>query len=244
MSIFGDIFGGSSTTNQSGTSATQTNPWAPAQPYLTQDLSNLSNLYGNGQQFSPLEQSGYADLAAQANPNGAAQSDLNAALAENQKTASGAYLDPTTNPYIAAIARDTAGTTMSNINSTFGGAGRSGSGLDAYYSGQGVANAENTLYDNNYNTERQLQQSAVNEAPSLATGSLAPSEALITAGQAVSARPYDLANSYASTLANIARLGGTSNTQTTGTSTTNTTPSLFSLFTQGADAYRNITGGF
>jgi len=77
------------------------------------------------------------------------------------RTAAGEYLSPDSNPFIKSIADRSASAAQARINSQFGSAGRSnGSGLYAKLFGEGIANASNDVYANNFATERQLQQQA------------------------------------------------------------------------------------
>lgn len=223
MSIFdtlGNFFlGGPATSNTTGTlnSTTTKTPYGPTVGPLNDYLASTQALYGGGApQISPYEQSGYNALASTA----ASSPDLSAASAENQKTISGAYLTPETNPYLADIAKQVSGTTMANINSTFGGQGRTGSGLNAYEAGKGVSDSLTGLYGNEYNQERGLQQQAVSQAPTLDASRYLGPASLINAGQAISARPYDINAQYGGILGNIAQLGGTQNTNATQTSNT------------------------
>ena len=78
-------------------------------------------------------------------------------------TASGKYLTADSNPYIRGVAQQGADSAQSAINSQFGAAGRSnGSGLYAQLFGQGISDATNSVYAQNYANERQLQQGAQN----------------------------------------------------------------------------------
>lgn len=220
MSIFSNIgkffFGGPATSNTQGTSTTTTSPYAPAVPYVNQELSNLSTLYNGGApQISPMEQAGYNQIDSAAAGAEAPGSTINAANAADTDTINGKYLTPDSNPYMADMGKQIAGQTMSTINGTFGGDGRVGSGLDAYYSGKGVSDSLTNLYGGEYDKERALQQEAINQAPALTTGEFTAPDEVATAGQTVSARPFDIANQYAGILANIAKLGGQSTTDST-----------------------------
>jgi hypothetical protein len=200
------VFGGQKKTTNSKTSGTsQTDPWDVAIPYLTQYLQNTSNLYGpNGAPlFSPLEQQGYDALK-----NVAVQpTSTDAAIAANNKTLSGAYLSPDSDPYIADIARRSAGLAGANANATFGGAGRTGSGLAGYYAGKGAADAANDVFATNYSDERNRMLQASGQAPSLDAARYLGPQALISAGQNISARPFDINSQEGSILSTIGQLG-------------------------------------
>lgn len=210
------VFGGkkkSSKVSSSGTS--DYDPWDVAIPHLQDYLGDTAQLYDKTPLFSPLELEGYDSLRGVVNSGATA---LNPAIAENNRTLSGEYLTPDSNPYIADIAKRIAGLASSTSNATFGGSGRTGSGLAGYYSGKGAADAAGELYFDNYNNERARMGSAVGMAPSLEAGRYLGPQALISAGQNVSARPFDINQQRGGILAQIASLGQQGKTQ--GTSTT------------------------
>lgn len=199
------LFGGQKkTTNSKSSGTTQTDPWDVTIPYLDNYLSQTKSLYNGGApQISPYEQSGYDALSAAATgPNA-----YDSAITANNQTLSGSYLDPNTNPYIANIASRAAGLAGANANASFSGAGRTGSGLAGYYAGKGAADAANDIFYQNYGDERARQMQAIGAAPQLeATRYLAP-QALISAGQNISARPYDINSQYGNILSSIGQLG-------------------------------------
>lgn len=219
MGLFGSIgkflFGGSKkqgSTKSSGTSVS--GPYTPTVPYINQYLGDTSRLYNGGApMFSPMEQQGYDMLSSTANTPGA----IPAAIGENNKELSGAYLDPNSNPYLKDIANRLAGIAGSTSIGSFG-SGRSDSGLSSYYAGKGAADAASELYFNNYNAERERMSAAASRAPQLEAGRYLAPQAMISAGQNVSARPFDINQQYGGILSNIAKLGQT--TTSTGQTTT------------------------
>lgn len=214
----------SSTTNEntSGSSVTNKTPYGPAVGPINSFLANSPALNPSTPGISGMEQSGYNSIAGAAGAASVPGSGVNAAGQANTDTINGKYLTPETNPYLADMGRQIAGTTMAGINSTFGGAGRTGSGLDQYFSGKGVADSLSNLYGGEYNAERQLQQSAIGQAPALQAATFVPGAEQASAGQQISARPFDVGAQQASILASIAGLGGTQNTDATQVGTTNT----------------------
>lgn len=226
MGIFSSIghflFGGKAKSNSNTTSnSTQTatnDPYAETKPYITDYLSSANNVFNNTPQISALEQSGYDSLARSSAGN---EASLSAAQQANDATISGKYLTADTNPYLADIAKRVGASALQTVNSTFGGKGRTGSGLHALYAGQGVGNALTDLYGQEYGRERQLQSHAIDAATGLASGQTANSATLVNGGAAVSARPFDINAQYGNVLSQIAKLGGTA----TGTSTGATTGS-------------------
>lgn len=213
MGIFSSIghflFGGpgKSTTNTSSHGVTTVAPYAPIQPALQSYIDGLGKVYGpdGAPQISPLEQSGYDAVAKTAGSS----TGVDNAVAANNDTIAGKYLTPDTNPYLADIAKRVGGQTMQAVNATFGGQGRSGSGLAGQFAGQGVGDALTNLYGQTYESERGRQAGAIAQAPTLEAGRYIGPQALISSGQNVSARPFDIAAQQGGVLANIARLGGT-----------------------------------
>lgn len=209
MGILGSIgkfiFGGkkkTSSTKESGTS--DYDPWDVAIPYLTDYLNSTKALYGSAPMISNYEQAGYDRLANTVNQGDVA---LNPAIDENNKTLSGYYLDPATNPFIADIAKRMAGLASANANASFSGAGRTGSGLAGYYAGKGAADAAGDVFNTNYQNERGRMSSAVGMAPQLESARYLAPQAIISAGQNISARPFDVNASYGDILASIGGMG-------------------------------------
>jgi hypothetical protein len=118
---------------------------------------------------------------------------------------------------LADIAKRVAGIAGSTNNATFGGRGRSNSGLAGYYAGKGVGDSLTDLYGQQYNAERGRQMQAISNVPELDKTRYNAPQALISAGQNVSARPFDIAGQYGGILGNIGRLGQQSTTSGTTT---------------------------
>jgi hypothetical protein len=68
------------------------------------------------------------------------------------------------NPYLAQTADRIGQQTGAQLASSFGGSGRSGSGLAALLGGQGIGDALSTFYGNQYNNDQQLRASALTNA--------------------------------------------------------------------------------
>lgn len=210
MGLFGSIgkflLGGKKKSSKSKSKGTSDyDPWDETIPYLKNYLGQTQALYGGGAPlFSPEELAGYEQLKQTVNAGSVA---LDPAIAENNKTLSGHYLNPETNPYIADIARRMAGEAGSVSNASFSGSGRTGSGLAGYYAGQGAAAAAGDVFNQNYQSERGRMSGAVGMAPALEAGRYLGPQAMITAGQNISARPYDVNEKYGSILGSIAGLG-------------------------------------
>lgn len=221
MGLFGSIgkfiFGGKKKTSKtSGSGTSDFDPWDVAIPSVTNYLHDTDKLYGPGGAplFSPMEQSGYAALNQVV---GSGAQALDPAIAENNKTLHGDYLNPDTNPYLKEIATRMGDEAGAVSNASFSGAGRTGSGLAGYYAGKGAAAATGDVYNQNYQAERGRMGSAVGMAPGLEAGRYLGPQALISAGQNISARPFDINAGRGDILAKIASLGQqgkTTNTQT------------------------------
>ena len=79
------------------------------------------------------------------------------------QSANGNFLTPDSNPFIKSVASQAADAAQARINAQFGSAGRSnGSGLYAQLFGQGITNATDQVYAQNYENERQRQIAAQN----------------------------------------------------------------------------------
>ena len=199
---------------QTYTNATTTKaPYAPVIGPLNQYIAGTQALYSGGApQISPAEQAGYTALNAAAGPSAPAQTGLTTAAGENANIAGGSLLNIDSNPYLRSVMKTTGSDALQAVNSTFGQAGRTGSGLNQWDAAQGVARAENELGYNTYGTNIGATMNAINQAPNLVTGSLTTPEALISAGTAETMRPYMLNQAYGGILAQLAQLGGTTNT--------------------------------
>lgn len=233
MGLFGSIgkflFGGSKKTSKQTSSGTQTrSPYAPVIPYLNDYLAQTNNLYNGGTPlFSDMEQAGYNALTRAADNSDQyidPSSYFTTSARTLEDTAAGKYLTPDTNPYLADIAKRVSGIAGANSASMFGGRGRTGSGLAGYYAGKAVGDSLTDMYGSAYESERNRQQQAAGMAPTFdATNMergkqsyLAP-QALISAGQNISARPFDVNQQQGGILSQIANLGGTTTQQGTVT---------------------------
>lgn len=224
-SIGSFLFGGSKKKSESkATGTTDIDPYAPVIPYINQYIADTDSLYRTSPMFSSMEQQGY-DLLGKVAGEGPSNY-FNTAEKELTKTAQGDYLTPDTNPYLADIAKRISGIAGSNVNATFGGRGRSSGGLAGTYAGKAVGDSLTDMYGSVYESERGRQQAAAGMAPQFERARYDAPQALISAGQNITARPFDLNQQYGGILANIGRLGqqGT----TTGTQTNyQQSPGLF-----------------
>ena len=172
-------FGGGSS---GGTQSTQVTPYAPAEPALTQILSEAGQLYGQGVgaagYVAPTQQT-LKGLAGQEALGTAAQQQMAATLGGN-------YL----NPFLSPLLQKTAADISTGVQSQFSAAGRTpGSPMSQQQIVSQVAQAALPLAFGQYETERGRQLGIASQAPSLVqTGSqleniqrqrqLAPTQAL------------------------------------------------------------------
>jgi len=219
MGIFSSIkkaiFGGKAKSTSATSAESTTSPYAAVIPAINDYISQIQGTYANTPQISQYEQQGYDALKGVASDT----SGVDAAVAANTKTINGDYLTPDTNPYLADIAKRVGAGALQTINTTFGGGGRTGSGLHATYAGEGVGNALTDLYGSVYESERSRQDGAIARAGTVDASRYTAPNALIEAGKGISARPFDIANSYGGILSSLAGLGGTTSGTTTGKTT-------------------------
>jgi hypothetical protein len=87
------------------------------------------------------------------------------AMAEYQKTMSGQYMNPDSNPYLGDMVNRSVGAAMGSQTSGFASGGRFGSGaMSNAMADAGTATAER-IYYGNYNAERNRQQQMMGMAP-------------------------------------------------------------------------------
>ena len=150
-------FGGGSS---GGTTTQQVTPYAPAEPALSQILSEAGQLYGQGVgaagYVAPTQQT-LQGLAAQEQLGTAAQQQLAATLG-------GQYLNPFLQPLLQKSAQDIA----TSVSQQFTGAGRTpGSPMSQQQIVSQVAQAALPLAFQEYGTERQRQLGIATRTPSL-----------------------------------------------------------------------------
>ena len=150
-------FGGGSS---GGTTTQQVTPYAPAEPALSQILSEAGQLYGQGVgaagYVAPTQQT-LQGLAAQEQLGTAAQQQLAATLG-------GQYL----NPFLQPLLQKTAGDIATSVSQQFSGAGRTpGSPMSQQQIVSQVAQAALPLAFGQYETERGRQLGIAQRTPSL-----------------------------------------------------------------------------
>lgn len=175
--------GGQSSSTQQTSQTQQTTPYAPAAPALQGILSSLSGMSPN---LTGAETGALNTLQSSANAGnpyaagvGEVASDLltggpdRTGLVGNAydsyvksltPTASGAYLDPNSNPFFAGTTATIGNDVQNRINAMYAGAGRdpAGAGSYSYNLGRGIADATAPIYAQQYNNERGNQLAAIN----------------------------------------------------------------------------------
>lgn len=194
------------------TTKTATTPYDPAA--IKAGESALSGGYGSAQgtitQWSPA----LNQAISQIQQNIASPPQFMTDARNNlDKTINGYYLDPSTNPYSAGMAKLIADRTQGEYNTTFGASGRSHGGLAALLSSQGVGDALGSFYNNIYNTERGYQNADTMGAPAFHQGEYTDINELFPAVQNTAMLPLNAANAYAGGLSGL--LSPYSNQKTT-----------------------------
>lgn len=206
------VFGGPSQSRSYTNQTTNRTPYSPVVGPINQYVAGTQQLYGGGApQVSAPEQAGYNLLTSA--EGGPAATALNTAAGTVGNIAGGSLMNIESNPYLASIMKTTGSQALQDVNSTFGGAGRTGSGLNQWDAAQGVATAENQLGASEYNTNVGATLSAAGQTPGLVSGSTVLPEEQIAAGTAQTMRPFQLNQTYGNILAQIAQLGGSTSTQ-------------------------------
>lgn len=173
----GSVGGSNSSSDTSGTSNTQTNPWAAAIPGLQTILGKLDTAQGTTG-VTDAQRNAIAQLQANAaagDPTAAARaaaankalnatSNADVALGgyDDMKKnlsgyAEGQYLDPESNPYIKDMLAKTSRDAANKVNAMFAGAGRDLSASNQAAVGTAVTNAEMPILMQAYNDAQNKQ---------------------------------------------------------------------------------------
>lgn len=192
-----------------GSTQSSSVPWKPQADAYKQLYAEAEGVLDTPLQYyggsTVAERNPWSTMANQnvADMVGAGSPGLSTAIAENQKTASGYYLTPDSNPHLKGVG-DAAASDISRhymravqpgIASRFGGAGRSTGAGTGMSSAEGAAMASaqrglgeelgqmySNLYGGAYEAERGRQEGAVGMAPSLRQAEFADQGALSAAG--------------------------------------------------------------
>lgn len=114
--------------------------------YLPQQQNVASQLYGGGQDYSPMVNDAYQQYMTATNP-----------------TAGGDYLDPNKNPFFGNVTSTIGNDVMNRLKAEYAGAGRdpSGAGSYGYNLARGISEGTAPVFANQYNSERQRQMDAI-----------------------------------------------------------------------------------
>lgn len=173
----GGSSGGSTTTVQ------KADPWSGAQPYLKDIMGQAQNVYNQSanNQYYPYSTVVPFSNATNQGLNAITQRATNgspligSAQDELQKTISGGYLDPTQNPAYQTMMDSV----TNQVNSQFGAAGRTGSGMNQEALARGITQGGSQLYDQ----ERQRQIQGMLFAPQMANQDYYDATQLLGVGQ-------------------------------------------------------------
>ena len=165
---------------------TTNEPWSAQQPYLKNLFDYAQGLYGQPAQ-SP------ETLAAMQRMQERAMSGNNLTTqAQTQfgQTIAGNYLDPNSNPYLAAAVKPALDQAQARVNSTFGmrGGNNFGSSAHADTLARTLSETAMPFYAQNYQQERANQLNASQQAPGMAYADLNP---LFQVGQMKEQSPWD-----------------------------------------------------
>ena len=211
---------GTSTTNTNTKSQGETDPWDYSIPYLQDYLREVGSVGGIGltpdQKYAfeylkgnALEGNPYdvptaqlaTDLFNTADRSGQVGEYYGALQGQLGDVASGKYIDPMSNPQMAAMLKQVGDEAQSRINQQFAAAGRDLSGLNQKRVTEGVTAAQLPLLLNQYNTERAAQADAAktlygagNETSTTQSNLDAARAALRTQGIAVGNAALDAQN--------------------------------------------------
>lgn len=213
----GSLFGSSSSASPT-TTTQQTNmgPWQEQQPYLKQAFGEAQRLYND---YTPQYYQGNAVAGLNdAQKQGYGQitgmgSTVNPILDAQNRTAtdtiSGKYLDPNTNPFLAAtygqaadqVTRSYQTATDPSTQAAFSGAGRYGSGArnqqvsqNQQDLGKSLGNLGTSIYGGNYQQERDRQLAATNNAGNYAQANYIPANNQVAAGGALQQQDQNVIN--------------------------------------------------
>ena len=126
---------------------------------------------------------------------------LNAAQGYGQSVLGGQYLNG--NPYIQNMIDQTNNDIQSRVGGGFGSRGTFGSTAHMGAMAREMANAENALRYQNYNTERGYQQQAMQSAPQMAAADYLGITPLLSTAELGAQMPYTGINALTSNLGNL-----------------------------------------
>lgn len=142
-------------------------PWAPAQPYILENLRQQQNVFNSSQpdlmNYARMQRDTYGRLAP------GAEAGIRGAQTLVNRNLSGANLNG--NPYLDAIIDQRTEDVAGGVSDQFGSSGRFGSAMHAAILAREMAKANDQLRYQNYSQERAYQQDAIGQAQQLMGGS-------------------------------------------------------------------------
>lgn len=148
-------------------SKTTNEPWAPAQPYILQNLAQQDAVFKESQ--PALMQAAADQRATYGRVAPGAEAGIIGAQNLVNRNLSGANLNG--NPYLDAILGRTREDVVGRVGDEFGTAGRFGGGMHQAIVSRELADAENRARYGDYAQERGYQQDAIGQAGGLMQGS-------------------------------------------------------------------------
>lgn len=141
-------------------------PWAPAQPYILQNLQQQDDVFKSSQpalmDFAKQQRDAYGRIAP------GAEAGIMGAQGLVNSNLSGANLNG--NPYLDAIIGQRNQDVIGGVNDQFSTSGRYGSGMHAKILADELAKADDALRFQNYGMERGYQQDAIGQAQNMMGG--------------------------------------------------------------------------
>lgn len=196
--------------NRTTTQQTTSEPWKPAQPYVTDVMQQAQQAYGQSgigtttnNALNQIEQ-----MAGQGSPG------VDAANQYNTSVLGGQYLNEG-NPYLDRIWSDQADQITNRTKSLFSGMGRYGSEPMQNELAQSLGSLHSQLYGGAYEAERGRMTGAASLAPQLDQARYTAPQQMLMAGAYRDQAPMDAVSWYNSIINPNAGLGGTANSSTT-----------------------------
>jgi len=196
--------------NRTTTQQTTSEPWKPAQPYITDVMQQAQQAYGQSgigtttnNALTQIEQ-----MAGQGTPG------VDAANQYNTAVLGGQYLNEG-NPYLDRIWSDQADEVTNRLKSLYSGMGRYGSEPMEAELTRNLGSLHSQLYGGAYEAERNRMGSAAGMAPQLDQARYTAPQQMLMAGAYRDQAPMDAVSWYNSIINPNAGLGGTANSSTT-----------------------------
>ena len=169
------------------------NPWAPAQPYLSGGLSDMSRWYRSGADTQPFPGNSVAPMnqdtmnaLGMVASRAQAGSPLTAAAQQQlQNTASGQYLSPESNPFLKDNFNLGANRLQSQLNSRFNSSGNINSSAAQGESANAYNQLAAQMYGGAYNNARDNQIQSAMFAPQMAAQDYADAGQMGNVGRAL-----------------------------------------------------------